>query len=203
MESDQEWAEVCFVPNASAIKKDGPMYRFLAIREPLRQLELSGMQSEQSSLPFPTISYETESDPRRYKLFGVVTNRDLPGEELIAWHRMRCGKSEEVHAAMKRDLTGGQLPSKFFGANAAWWAIMNLALNLNTLMKRLVLGKSWTTKRMKAIRYWLIDLPGRLVRHAGQYVIRLTAGHRSTKILIDARQTIAQMANGPPGKIPF
>lgn len=199
VQTDQEWAEVCFVPNASALKKDGPMYRFLAIREPLRQLELSGMQSEQSSLPFPTISYETESEPRRYKLFGVVTNRDLPGEELIAWHRKRCGKSEEVHAVMKGDLAGGRLPSKLFGANAAWWAIMTLALNLNTLMKRLVLGKGWGSKRMKAIRYWLIDLPGRLIRHAGQLVIRLAASHRSTKTLMDARRTIAQMATGPPG----
>ena len=200
VDTDQEWAEVCFVPNRSAVKKDGPKYRFLAIREALRQLELSGMESEQSSLPFPTISYEDdEAQPRRYKLFGVVTNRDLAGEELIAWHRERCGKSEEAHAVMKNDLAGGRLPSKLFGANAAWWAVMILALNLNTLMKRLVLGQSWVAKRMKAIRYWLIDLPGRLVRHAGQLVIRLTAGHRSTKLLIDARRTLAQMATGPPG----
>ena len=56
----------------------------MAIREPLRQLELEGMQSDQALLPFPTISY---SRSRRYKLFGVVTNRDLPGEDLIRWHR--------------------------------------------------------------------------------------------------------------------
>jgi hypothetical protein len=31
----QEWAEVCFVPAWAATKKDGPSYRFLAMREPL------------------------------------------------------------------------------------------------------------------------------------------------------------------------
>jgi hypothetical protein len=33
---------------------------------------------------------------------------------------------------MKTDLAGGQLPSGLFGANAAWWALMILAHNLNT-----------------------------------------------------------------------
>ena len=36
---------------------------------------------------------------------------------------------------MKDDLAGGRLPSGLFGANAAWWAIMVLAHNLNALMK--------------------------------------------------------------------
>jgi hypothetical protein len=43
-------------------------------------------------------------------------------------------------AVMKEDLAGGNLPSKLFRANAAWWAIMLLAYNLNNAMKRLVLG---------------------------------------------------------------
>ena len=32
----QEWAEVCFVPEWTARKQDGPEYRFLAVREPLQ-----------------------------------------------------------------------------------------------------------------------------------------------------------------------
>ena len=199
IDTDQEWAEVCFVPAESARKKDGPSYRFLAIREPLRQIELPGIESDQMSLPFPTITYQEQGVSRRFKLFGVVTNSDLPGDELIRWHRERCGKSEEVHAVMKDDLAGGQLPSKLFGANAGWWGAMILALNLNTLMKRLVLGAGWVIKRMKAVRYWLINLPGRLVRHARQLTLRLSAGHPSTQLLIDARRTLLEMAAGPSG----
>ncbi len=197
--SDQQWAEVCFVPQGAARKKTGPSYRFLAIREPLAQLELTGMESDQAELPFPTISYAQSGPPRRFKLFGVVTNRDLPGDELIRWHRERCGKSEEVHAVMKDDLAGGRLPSKLFGANAAWWGTMILALNLNMLMKRLVLGAGWVTKRMKAIRYSIINLPGRLVNHARQLTLRLSAGHPSNQLLIEARRTLAAMAAGPSG----
>ena len=63
-----------------------------------------------------------------------------PGDRIIWWLRERCGKSEEVHAVMKNDLAGGVLPSALFGANAAWWTIMLIALNLNVTMKRQVLG---------------------------------------------------------------
>ena len=70
----------------------------------------------------------------------MVTNRDLPGDELVRWYRRRCGKGEEVHAVLKEDLAGGRMPSGEFGANAAWWAIVVLAFNLHSAMKWLVLG---------------------------------------------------------------
>jgi hypothetical protein len=193
-ESPQQWAEVCFVPNEAAREKNGPAYRFLAIREPLAQLELPGVE-EQQQLPFPTMEF---GGRQRYKLFGLVTNRDLPGAELIAWHRQRCGKAEEAHAIMKDDLAGGQLPSAKFGANAAWWAIMILAFNLHSAMRKLVLGGAWANKRMKAIRFWLIHLPGRVIRHARGLLIRLSAGHPSLALLLDARRTIRALAQGPP-----
>ena len=40
-----EVAEVCFVPNWVGHHKGGPEYRFLTIREPLRQRELSSLES--------------------------------------------------------------------------------------------------------------------------------------------------------------
>jgi hypothetical protein len=78
---------------------------------------------------------------------------------------------------------------------------MSLALNLNTLMKRLVLGAGWVTKRMKAIRYWIwiIDLPGRLMHHARQLTLRLSAGHPSAQLLIEARRTLTSLTAGPSG----
>jgi len=110
VETGQEWAEVCFVPAGMGYKKDGPEYRYLAIREPLKQQELPGMEQEQ--LSFPSMSFGST----RHKLFGMVTNRKIPGQELIKWHRQRCGKSEGVHSVMKGDLAGGKLPSGDFGS---------------------------------------------------------------------------------------
>jgi hypothetical protein len=188
----QEWAEVCFVPNWTAQRNDAPTYRFLAIRELLQQAELPGLEAQ---LPFPSMTF----GEKRYKLFGLVTNRDIPGDELILWHRKRCGKGEEIHKIMKEDLAGGHLPSARFGANAAWWGIMVLAFNLNSLMKRLVLPKDWAPKRMKAIRFGFINLAGRLVMRSRQVIIRLNGVHPAYELLLEVRQRLKVLWNLEPG----
>lgn len=136
---------------------------------------------------------------KRYKIYGIVSNRTINGNELIHWYHKRCGKSEEAHSVMKEDLAGGQFPSAYFGANAAWWWIMVLAFNLNTVMKGLVLKESWVTKRMKAIRFSLITLPGRIREHSRELFIKLAAGHPSLELLINARQRIMEIAYASSG----
>ena len=112
----------------------------------------------------------------RYKLFAVVTNRNIDGSDLIQWHRKRCGKSEHVHRTQKEGLAGGQLPSNLFGANAAWWAIMVLSFNLNRLMQIAALPKDLKESKMKALRFYVIQLPGRVIHHARSVYIRVE-GH--------------------------
>jgi hypothetical protein len=186
-----EWAEVCFVPNAECTTKKGEPYRYLAMREKLAQPLLPGMDY----LPFQTITFNETG----YKLFGVVTNIDWEGEKLIHWHHERCGKSEEAHAVLKEDLAGGTLPSGSFGENAAWWSITTMAHNLNAAMERLVLPASWVSKRMKAIRFWLINLPAVVVERSRQLFVRLSEGHPSLKLLVAARQRITELAHVPTG----
>ena len=183
MKTEQEWAEVCFVPNWTVQRKEGPAYRYLAIRELLKQAELPGLEAQ---LPFPSMSF----GQRQYKVFGLVTNRDIPGDKLIWWHRERCGKGEEIHKVMKEDLAGGHLPSGRFGANAAWWGIMVIAFNLNSIMKRVVLPQGWSPKRVKAIRFGFINLAGRVISRARQLIIRLSGGHPAYELLIEVRQRL-------------
>ncbi len=179
--TEQEWAEVCFVPNWTAQRKGSPIYRYIAIRELLEQTELPGLEVQ---LPFPRINF----GQRQYKVFGMVSNRDIPGDELIWWYRGRCGKGEEIHKVMKDDLAGGHLPSGRFGANAAWWGIMVLAFNLNSLMKLLALPEGWAPKRLKAIRFGFINLAGRVVNRARQLIIRLSEDHAAYELLVEVRR---------------
>jgi len=188
--TNKQWAEVCFVPNELARSKKGEPYRYLAIREPLRQPVLPGME-----LPFPTLDHEGT----QYKLHALVSNMDWAGERLIPFAYERCGKSEEAHAVLKEDLAGGKLPSGSFGENAAWWWITVLACNLNMAMKKLVLKGPWVAKRMKAIRFSLISLPGRIIEHARQLVIRLVRNHPSFALLVAARQRITGLIPAPSG----
>ena len=190
--SGREWAEVCFVPSEIGHSLNGPVYRYLATREPLRQALLPGMKS-QMKLPFPTMEMENQV----YKVFGIVTNMNWEGEELIHWYYKRCGKCEEINAVLKNDLAGGKLPSGKFGANAAWWWITVLAANLSAMMKRLVLGGSWVSKRLKAIRFWLINIPGRVMERSRQIFIHVTAGHPAFELLLMIRRKLASWAALP------
>ena len=87
------------------------------------------------------------------------------------------------------------MPSGLFGANAAW--LMILAHNLNAVMKRLVLGPAWVAKRMKVLRFSLINLPGRIIRHGRRLIIRVVG--ETLALLLSARRTILALAVAPSG----
>ena len=82
------WAEVCFVSNWAGHSRNRADYRFLAVREPLRQLPLG----DQAQLPFPAQEFARKGTD---KLFGVVTKRKNAADQVIWWLRERCGKSEK------------------------------------------------------------------------------------------------------------
>ncbi len=100
IKTNQEWADICFVPDWAVRSKAS--YRYLAIREAMKPSKIKN--DDELELPFQTIKL----DEVRYKLFAVVTNRGINGSDLIQWHRKRCGKSEHVHSTQKEGLAGGQ-----------------------------------------------------------------------------------------------
>jgi len=188
----QEWAEVVYVPNEIGTSKRSPEYRYIAIRELLRQGVLPGMDDTdaQMELPFATIVCKG----RAYRVKGIVTNMEGDGAELIKWHYARCGKSEEAHAIMKNDLAGGTLPSGKFGANAAWWQMMVLSYNLHAAMMHFAFPKRLRGKRLKAIRFALIDVSGRIVEHGRRLYVRLARDHPALAWLAEMRRKIGVLA---------
>ena len=76
---------------------------------------------------------------------------------------------------------------------------MILALNLNAMMKKLAMGASWISKRMKAVRFSFINLPGRVVTRSRSLIIRLTKTNPAMELLINAREKIATLQPVPTG----
>jgi hypothetical protein len=169
IEGRKEWAEVEFIPTASSVKKDIKPDRYLAIRVRPWQGELF-------------------SDGNSYHYYAVVTNRwEMEGEELLRWQRERCGSVEKVHDVVKNDLAGGVMPCGRFYANAAWWRLNCLCYNVISIMKRQGLPKSFWPVRMKALRFHLIGVAGKVVSHARMTFLKITAG------LISYRQARSQL----------
>lgn len=195
IKTNQEWAEVCFVPDFATQSKAEPVYRYVAIRERLaNQLELNGLETpKQATLPFPTVTLSNVA----YKVTGIVTNTSLPGNELIQWHRERCGDSEKLHSVQKSDLSGGQFPANKFGANAAWWHIMVLSYNLQCAMKQFVLPQKLKSMRLKGCRFHIIGVAGRFVRHARGLCIKLSGGQQTAQWFVAMQQKIAALVSVP------
>jgi hypothetical protein len=146
---------VPFVPGEKTEKKDAQPLRYVAIRIRKKQGEL----------------FEDGSSVRH---FAVLSNRwELKAARLIEWHREKAGTIELVHDVIKNDLGGGVLPSKYFGANAAWLRLAVIAHNVLQALKRLALPPELLTARPKRLRFLLFNTPGRLVHHARSLLLRL------------------------------
>jgi hypothetical protein len=69
-----------------------------------------------------------------------------------------------------------------------------IAYNLNAAMKKCALGPSFAAKRMKAIRFSVINLAGWIIVHARQLIITFVKDHPSFALLIEVRQRIMRLA---------
>jgi len=133
--------------------------RFILVRRrlsPQKEMQLEGLSPRQVIIA-----------QQRYRLSLIVSNRSLPGEQLIHWHRERCGFGEAIHSALKHDCAGSWTPSKRMEANATWWTLAVIAHNLHSLMKLYVPNTS--TKRLKFMRLKIINIPARFVMHARRH----------------------------------
>lgn len=151
----RECAEVSFVPGEKSEHKDTQPLRYIAIRIRQRQEELF-------------------ADGSKVKHFAVVTNiGDWKAGRLIQWHREKAGTIEGVHDVLKNELAAGVMPSKYFGANAAWLRMAVITYNVLTALKRLALPAELLAARPKRLRFLIFNTAGRLVRHARRMVLRL------------------------------
>lgn len=157
-EALRQWAEVVYVGgNTADLTKSSPCpnRRYLVIRIIKKQGYL----------------FADGADRRHHAL---VTNRAGDGLELIQWHRKKAGTIEHVHDDTVNGLAGGKVPSKRFGAKAAWFRANTILYNLLSALKRLTLPEEFHNARPKRLRFVLFNNVGRVVRHAREIVLKLT-----------------------------
>jgi hypothetical protein len=153
----RECAEVDFVPGEKSEYKDTQPLRYVAIRIRQRQDELF-------------------ADGSKMKHFAIVSNLwEWKAERLVQWHREKAGTIEGIHDVVKNEFAGGVMPSKYFGANAAWLRLVVIAHNVITALKRLALPAELLRARPKRLRFLIFNTAGRLVQHARKTVLRLAA----------------------------
>jgi hypothetical protein len=148
---------VAFVPAERRERKDAQPLRYVAIRIRKRQGELF-------------------ADGAVVKHFAVLSNMwDVAASRLIGWHREKAGTIEAAHDVLKNELGAGTVPTKYFGADAAWLRLAVLTHNVLTALKRLALPAELLAARPKRLRFLIFSTAGRVVQHARHTVLRVAA----------------------------
>ena len=117
--------------------------------------------------------FEPATGPYAYHV--VASN--WPAEEktadaVLVWHNQR-GQAENFNKELKHGLGLEQLPCGDSGANAVFFRIGVLAYNLFMGFKRLACPAAWVSQTIATVRWRLVQVAGRILRHAGQVVLRL------------------------------
>jgi hypothetical protein len=169
----REWAEVPYVPDDKDYRKDRPcVRRYLAVRVRRRQGELF-------------------VDGGTVKHFAIVTNREGDGLTLLRWHREKAGTVEHAHHVLKNELAAEALPSRKFGANAAWFRLNVLTYNLLSALKRLALPGDLSEARPKRLRFLVFNTVGKVLHHARRMLLRLTSAVQQELVALARSKILA------------
>jgi len=130
-------------------------------------------------------------DKPRYHV--IASNRVESTADTLIWYRQRGEVSENGIKELKIGFGMERMPCGQFAANAAFFRIGVIAHNLFVLFQHSVLGTDWQRYKVATVRWRLFHLPGKVVRHAGTWVLKVAAAAVDLFRSIRARSfTLAQ-----------
>jgi hypothetical protein len=176
-DASRQWAEAPFV---SGEQRSPRAHRYLAIR----------ILKKQGSL------FADGTDRRHCAL---VTHLPGAGLESIRWHRGKAGSIEHGHDTLANELAAEALPSRKFGANAAWLRLNVILYNLLSVLKRLTLPADLRAAKPNPAQagFLLFNTAGRVIRHARETPIRFSSA--LARHLFDTARVVLQ---GLPPPLP-
>lgn len=109
------------------------------------------------------------------KYHVIASNRVESTEDTLIWYRQRGEVSENGIKELKIGFGMERMPCGQFAANAVFFRIGVIAHNLFVLFKHSALAEGWQRHKVATIRWRLFHLPGKVVSHAGAWVLKLAA----------------------------
>ncbi len=93
-------------------------------------------------------------------------------EEVLKWHNQR-GQAENFNKELKNGMGMDRMPCGQSYANAVFFRIGVIAYNLFIGFKRLTCPESWAKQTIATFRWKMVQVAGRIVKHAGGVVLKL------------------------------
>lgn len=108
------------------------------------------------------------------KYHVIASNRAESTEATLVWYRQRGEVSENGIKELKIGFGMERMPCGQFAANAAFFRVGVIAHNLFVLFKCSALGDGWQRHKVTTVRWRLFHLPGKVVSHAGAWVLKIS-----------------------------
>lgn len=124
-----------------------------------------------------------------YHAIGTNDNESAP----MAWLEFHNGRmnSENYNKELKEGLNAGYAPSHDFHADRFYFLLNVLAYNVLQVMKLFYLGEEARTWTVKTLRYWFIEVCGKIIRTGRKYYCKIINATDETFALF--RQCLSQL----------
>lgn len=137
----------------------------------------------------------------QYFYHAVATNwseEEKDTGEVLAWHNQR-GQAENFNKEVKIGFGMERMPCGQTYANAVFFRIGVLAYNLFIGFKRLSCPESWTKQTIATFRWKMVQVAGRIVRHAGETILRLMVDLERLELFKGVRKKSFELSLYPDG----
>jgi len=136
-----------------------------------------------------------------YFYHAVATNweeEEENTEEVLKWHNQR-GQAESFNKELKIGLGLERMPCGQSHANAVFFRIGVIAYNLFIGFKRLSCPESWAKHTIATFRWKMVQVAGRIVRHAGGTVLKLMIDLEKLELFQGIRRKSFELSLCPDG----
>jgi hypothetical protein len=137
----------------------------------------------------------------QYFYHAVATNwleEEKNTEEVLKWHNQR-GQAENFNKELKIGFGMERMPCGQNYANAVFFRIGVIAYNLFIGFKRLSCPESWAKHTIATFRWKIVQVAGRIVRHAGEVVLKLMINLEKLECFKGIRRKSFELSLCPDG----
>jgi hypothetical protein len=116
-----------------------------------------------------------QHQPYCYHVIATSDDERKPHE--VIWFHNGRGDAENYNKELKSGFGMDYAPCRSLVADAVYFEIGVLAYNLTTAVKRLVLGGEWLRRTIASLRWRLLQIAGKVVRHGRKLILRVDESH--------------------------
>lgn len=122
-----------------------------------------------------------------YNYHVIATDLECSAEEVV-WEYNDRGQMENIIKELKIGVGMESLPSGDFGANSFWFSLGVLVYNTFVLQKELLLPDDYRTKTIQTLRWSLVGIAGKVIRHGRRLWLLLASTWDKYRIYLDMRK---------------